>query len=219
MARNKYPEITVEKILEAAQRLFLEKGYDNTTIQDIVDELGGLTKGAIYHHFKSKEDIMDALGDKMFLDNNPFEEVRKRKDLNGLEKMKTVILMSRSAQDRWEIARQAVPLLKNPRILAKMIDSNRRILSPFWQELIEEGKRDGSIQTKYARELAELLPLLDIWLMDSVYPASREERRSKVEFISDMFRTMGLPLFDEEVMDTINECLSEIEETEVKTSS
>ena len=50
MARNKYPEVTVERILDAAQRLFLEKGYDNTTIQDIVDELGGLTKGAVYHH-------------------------------------------------------------------------------------------------------------------------------------------------------------------------
>ena len=48
-ARNKYPEITVEKILDAAQRLFLEKGYENTTIQDIVGELGGLTKGAVYH--------------------------------------------------------------------------------------------------------------------------------------------------------------------------
>ena len=47
MARNKYPEITVEKILRAAQKLFLEKGYDNTTIQDIVDEMNGLTKGAV----------------------------------------------------------------------------------------------------------------------------------------------------------------------------
>lgn len=54
MARNKYPEITVEKILEAAKKLFLEKGYENTTIQDIVNELGGLTKGAIYHHFRTK---------------------------------------------------------------------------------------------------------------------------------------------------------------------
>ncbi len=53
MARNKYPEVTVEKILEVSQRLFMERGYDNTTIQDIVNELGGLTKGAIYHHFKS----------------------------------------------------------------------------------------------------------------------------------------------------------------------
>ena len=44
MARNKYPEVTVERILDVSQRLFLEKGYDNTTIQDIVDELGGLSK-------------------------------------------------------------------------------------------------------------------------------------------------------------------------------
>ena len=64
MARNKYPEVTVEKILEVSQRLFMEKGYDNTTIQDIVNELGGLTKGAIYHHFKSKEEIIDVLGGK-----------------------------------------------------------------------------------------------------------------------------------------------------------
>ena len=41
MARNKYPELTVEKILEVSQRLFLEKGYEQTTIQDIVDNLGG----------------------------------------------------------------------------------------------------------------------------------------------------------------------------------
>lgn len=59
MARNKYPEETVEKILEAAKRLFLEKGYEQTTIQDIVDQLGGLTKGAVYHHFKSKADIRE----------------------------------------------------------------------------------------------------------------------------------------------------------------
>lgn len=43
--RNKYPEITVEKILNVAQRLFLEKGYDNTTIQDIVDHLDGFIQG------------------------------------------------------------------------------------------------------------------------------------------------------------------------------
>ena len=91
MARNKYPEVTVEKILEVSQRLFIEKGYDNTTIQDIVNELGGLTKGAIYHHFKSKEEIIDALGEKLFFDNNPFVAVQKQKNLNGLQKMREEI--------------------------------------------------------------------------------------------------------------------------------
>lgn len=65
MARNKYPEVTVQRILDASMKLFLEKGYENTTIQDIVDELGDLSKGAIYHHFKSKEDIIQAVGDKV----------------------------------------------------------------------------------------------------------------------------------------------------------
>ena len=51
-------EVTEERILDVAQRLFLEKGYENTTIQDIVNELGGLTKGAVYHHFKSQKKFL-----------------------------------------------------------------------------------------------------------------------------------------------------------------
>lgn len=127
MARNKYPEVTVEKILEVSERLFLEKGYDSTTIQDIVDELGGLTKGAIYHHFKSKEDIMDALGDRMFFHNNPFEILKKRDDLTGLEKIRQVMIMNQSNENQVELTMQAIPLLKNPQVLVKMLESNRKV--------------------------------------------------------------------------------------------
>ena len=56
MSRNKYPEQTVEKILDAAAYLFAQKGYAHTTLQDVIDETG-LSKGAVYHHFKSKEEI------------------------------------------------------------------------------------------------------------------------------------------------------------------
>ena len=111
MARNKYPEVTVEKILEVSQRLFMEKGYDNTTIQDIVNELGGLTKGAIYHHFKSKEEIINALGEKLFFDNNPFVTVQKQKHLNGLQKMREVIKLNHPDIERTEIGKQSIPLL------------------------------------------------------------------------------------------------------------
>ena len=55
MPRNKYPEQTVEKILDAAAALFAEKGYQSTTLQDIIDATG-LSKGAVYHHFRSKEE-------------------------------------------------------------------------------------------------------------------------------------------------------------------
>ena len=136
--RNKYPEITVEKILNVAQRLFLEKGYDNTTIQDIVDHLDGLSKGAVYHHFKSKEEIMDAVGDRMFLSNNPFEAVRRRSDLNALEKLREAIRLNQSDEARTDMTIQAIPLTRNPRLLVEMIESNRRILTPYYLELLEE---------------------------------------------------------------------------------
>ena len=55
------PEKTYEKILEVSSKLFFEKGYENTSLQDIVNNLDGLTKGAVYHHFSSKDDILDAV--------------------------------------------------------------------------------------------------------------------------------------------------------------
>ena len=206
MARNKYPEITVEKILDAAQKLFLEKGYDSTTIQDIVDQLGGLSKGAVYHHFKSKEEIMDAVSDRMFSANNPFDKVRKRTDLNGLQKLQEAIRINQSDEARTSMTVQAIPLARNPRLLVEMIESNRRILTPHYLELIEEGNADGSIHTEYAKEIAELIPLLtSLWLLPSVFPADKEGMKHKFYFIGQMLDKMGVPLMDDSIYALVDE--------------
>lgn len=84
MPRNKYPEQTVEKILDAAAALFAEKGYQSTTLQDIIDATG-LSKGAVYHHFRSKEEIArkvgDRMGDEMW---EPLHRIREAAGLTGL---------------------------------------------------------------------------------------------------------------------------------------
>ncbi|HIU01646.1 MAG TPA: TetR/AcrR family transcriptional regulator [Candidatus Onthocola gallistercoris] len=197
MARNKYPEMTVEKILDVAQRLFLEKGYDHTTIQDIVDHLDGLSKGAVYHHFRSKEEIMDAVGDRMFSENNPFEKVRGRTDLNGLEKLREAIRVNQSDEERTNMTLQSIPLTRNPKLLVEMVESNRRVLTPYYLELLEEGNKDGSLHTEYAREISELLPLLtSLWLLPSVFPATKEEMKHKFHFLGEMLEKMGVPLMD-----------------------
>ena len=213
MARNKYPEVTVERILDAAQRLFLQKGYDNTTIQDIVDELGGLTKGAVYHHFKSKEEIMDAVGDRMFFSNNPFEAVRGRTDLNGLQKLREAVRLNQSDQERVRLTAQSIPIAKSPRLLQEMIISNRKVLTPYFLELIEEGNRDGSMHTDYPREIAELLPLLtSLWLLPSVYPASREQMKRKFLFLGEMLEKMGVPLMDDSIRALVDDFFDQIPE-------
>ena len=69
----------------------MEQGYEHTSIQDIIDHLGGLSKGAIYHHFKSKEEILIAVTDNMTAESNQMlAEIRDRSDLNGREKLKTI---------------------------------------------------------------------------------------------------------------------------------
>ena len=203
MARNKHPEITVNKILEVSKRLFLEKGYDNTKIQDIADELG-MTKGAIYHHFESKEEIMNKLGETMFIHNNPFEIVKKRNDLNGLEKMKLAIKLNQFNEQMVELTNQALPLLKNPQILAKMFESNYQNLLPYWLELIKEGQEDGSIKTDQPKELAELFILTDLWMIPSLFPGNVDDIKNRYKFVTVMLGKMGLPLYDEEMIEKID---------------
>ena len=203
MARNKHPEVTVGKILEVSKRLFLEKGYDNTKIQDIADELG-MTKGAIYHHFESKEEIMNKLGETMFIHNNPFEIVKKRNDLNGLEKMKLAIKLNQSNEQMVELTNQALPLLENPQILAKMFESNYQNLLPYWLELIQEGQEDGSIKTEQPKELAELFILTDLWIIPSLFPGNVDDIKNRYKFVTVMLGKMGLPLYDEEMIEKID---------------
>lgn len=200
MARpvKKQPEQWKQEILDAAKTLFLTRGYEDTSIQDIM-ELAGGAKGMFYRFYESKEAVMQALGDRMFLENNPFDAVRGRKDLTGLEKIREMLKLDQEDETRERIQTQAVPVLEDPRILAAAVEANRRVLTPLWRELIEEGRQDGSIRTEYARELSELLPLVNFWLMPSVFPGSLEDIRHKCRFIAQVLAAMGLPIIREEM--------------------
>ena len=101
MARNKHPEETVEKILAVSAKLFMEKGYEHTTLQDIIDNLGGLTKGAIYHHFKGKEEILLAIADRMGEQTEAWmRTVRDDPGLTGAEKLQKMFRASLENSDR-----------------------------------------------------------------------------------------------------------------------
>ena len=52
------------EILDAAEKLFSEKGFDGTSTNDILDEVG-IARGTLYYHFKAKEDILDAMIDRI----------------------------------------------------------------------------------------------------------------------------------------------------------
>lgn len=213
MPRNKYPEETVQKILEVSLKLFLEKGYEETTVLDIVDHLGGLTRGAFYHHFKSKEEVINALGDKLFFDRNPFEKVNNDDTLNGLEKIKKVIRLQFENSEQQKINAMSIPILKNPRILAELLESNQTVIVPLFQKLFDEGMTDGSIKKMNAKLLSEILILFtNFWLIPSVFPCTRQEGFDKLILIQNIFDGIGVPLFDEEIMGYCKKVIENMEE-------
>ena len=87
------------------------------------------------------------------------------------------------------------------------VEFSRRI---FWNSL-RRGNRDGSIHTEYAKEIAELLPLLtSLWLLPSVFPATKEEMRRKFSFLGEMTEKMGVPLFDDAIRRLVDEFFAQI---------
>ncbi|MGM0303330.1 hypothetical protein IGI66_002995 [Enterococcus sp. AZ048] len=212
MARNKYPEETVQKILDVSMKLFMEKGFEETTVLDIVNNLGGLTRGAFYHHFKSKEEVLDALGDRMFYDNNPFEKVKKEKGLNGLEKIRQVVRFQHQNQDKQEINMMSLSLVENPKIFTEFFESNQKVIAPLFEELIREGIADGSITgVKYPKAFASFFVLItDIWLVPSIAPGSHEELLEKLYFAKDTFEKMGVPIIDDEMLESTIELIDRI---------
>ncbi|HBE9249847.1 TetR/AcrR family transcriptional regulator [Clostridioides difficile] len=200
MPRNKYPEETVQKILDASLKLFLEKGYEETTVLDIIAEMGGLTRGAFYHHFKSKEEVFEALCEKLFYETNPFEKAKQHKELNGLEKLKFVMKTSFDDTEHHKLSIASMQLMESPAFLKKLTESNKELV-PMYQELIEEGIKDGSIHTEHSKLLAELFVLLtNFWSIPTIYTVTPEEAWEKFLMIKVIMDNLGLPIIDDEVV-------------------
>lgn len=208
MARNKHPEETVNLILEAATRLFMEKGYEHTSIQDIIKQLGGLSKGAIYHHFKSKEDILVAVTDRMTEESNKIlEEIRDRADLTGKEKLKMIFKKSVDRSDMDDLFTVAPDLSNNPRLLFSTFRDTVDNVAPLYiLPIMEQGIADGSIRTDYPAELAELVILAaNIWTNPMVFDDTLEEYNRKLMVFRQMMEGFGLDIVDDGLLDRMRE--------------
>lgn len=202
MARNKHPEETVKAILDAATTLFIEKGYDNASMQDILD-MTKLSKGAIYHHFRSKADILEAICNRIMEGNmDALSIIRDDKALNGSEKMAKLFKMVLLSQEQHMILHAAPSMLENPRFLAMQIRLAYSFTIPqFILPIIRQGVEDGSIQTDYPQELSEILMMLTgIWLNPLVHAAYPHSIRKRCLAFNKLLQGTNIVLFDEEAV-------------------
>ncbi len=206
MARNKHPEETIQRILDIAFRLFMEKGYEHTSIQDIIDNLGGLSKGAIYHHFKSKEDILFAVGNRMTSESNQMlADIQKRTDLNGREKLKAIFKESPDRPVQEELFTVAPNLYNNPKLLLSFLrDTIEEVAPGYILPIVRQGISDGSIETEYPEELAELIILVaNVWTNPMIFNSNAEGTYRKSMVFGQMLKGLGVDIVDSEMAERV----------------
>ena len=200
MARNKYPEITEQRILDTATKLFLEKGWEETTVQNIIDELGDLTRGAFYHHYKSKDEIIDAVTTRMFNKDDMFETVKKEKDLNGFEKLKKVLQLSVINEEQLEFTKSLPSVFSSHIFVSKQLRDCVNSVAPKLMIFFDEGLEDGSITVQYPQQVAEtFLILMTMWFNPILFPVSKEEYMQKFDYLKYLLDNIELPVLDNEL--------------------
>ncbi len=205
MARNKYPEQTFERILDASTRLFIEKGYEQTSIQDILDALN-LSKGGLYHHFKSKEEILDAVMQRRVqsITENMYDVIENTQAENGREKLKKIL--HRLCTDTQTHALDAVltSQINNPYFIASGLQTCVKQDAPITSKLIEKGVEDGSLQTTQPELCAEVfLLLLNFWVNPVLFGRSIVETKERLKYLQTMMRLLGVDVIDDDFIDNI----------------
>lgn len=154
-------EVRRNELIDCAQALFLTKGYDGTTVADIIAR-AGVSKGGFYHHFLSKEDLLDALIARMTRQAiAEAEDVLSDPTLDALTKLNR--FLDRSQQ--WKL--QSAPALRaivavlvkpeNALLYQRMIRSAVTAVSPVLSRIVEDGISEGIFDVPDVRLVAELL--------------------------------------------------------------
>lgn len=182
------------EILDCAQRLFVQKGYDKTSTNDILNEIG-IARGTLYYHFQSKEEILNALIDRM--SSNLLEKaqaIAHQRDLPVLQRL-TLCIMALDAGDHLgqEIMEQ-VHKPQNALMHQKMQDALLRQITPMFSSLIQEAAEQGICSTRYPDEAAEMTLMYSMNVFDELNTDGPEIRQKKIlAFIYHLERILAMP--------------------------
>jgi len=151
------------EILDASENLFITKGYEKTTINDILDGVG-IGKGTFYHYFKSKEEVMDAV--IMRMGNNVKIASQKIADMPELSANEKIIKIFTEQSGKNDAIVEQLHHDDNSAMHLKSLVEAILALSPALTQIIKQGIDEGVYNTPYPRESVEFLFTAAQFLLD-----------------------------------------------------
>ncbi len=195
---EKYKEEKRQAILDAAAQCFAEKGYNETTVDDIA-KASGTSKGSIYIYFKSKEELFHLLNEKRT--EKYFEIKDQLKQLDGATKKVNHLFQyflsgKTDEEDFNQIAVQFefwIYISKGDH--QKLFDERAERFTRFLEEIIEEGVETGEFREDVqVSEFSRLFwPLLDGIVLHLLFHKSEESHKSMLQLYHQMVLRYLLP--------------------------
>lgn len=177
MARLKKEEEYTNRrneILDAAQYLIQTKGYEQTSIQDILDRLQ-ISKGAFYHYFGSKAALLEAVTARMVDEaDQVMHPIVHDPTLPALEKFNRL----NDVMGQWKTARRPMlmSLLRvwyaddNALMRQKTVGALIRRVEPLYVEIVRQGNREGVFKTTYPDRVGAVIIALIQSFGDDITP-------------------------------------------------
>lgn len=185
------------EILDAAAALFAQKGFDHTSTSEIMEAVG-IAKGTLYHHFKSKEAIMDAIIERQ--SERMLAAARKTAEDRSIpvpERMLRVVMALKLEGAQGEGGRDMIEHLHKPQN-ALMHQKSKQIIMkegpPILAIVLQDGIEQGLFDSPYPLECMEMsVAYLNTLLDDGIIELTEEERRGRIQaFIFHLERLLGV---------------------------
>lgn len=190
----KNPEERKTEILDTAERLFAIKGYSQTTIVDILNEIG-IAKGTFYHYFKSKEEVMDAIIMRVInADVTAAKAIVDDAELSSIAKLFQILIMQKP-QDGGGKEKMLEQFHQpgNAEMHQKSLVQSIRHMAPVLAQVVEQGIEEQVMSTDYPHETIEFLLASGQLIFDQGlfhWDTDQAQRRGKA-FISMMEAALG----------------------------
>lgn len=168
------------EIVKAARQLFKTKEYEKTTMQDVMEALG-IAKGTIYHYFRSKDDLLEAVIEDIVQQNIEQMQVALRKaNCNALQKMELLVTTGKIATDNpiLDYLHQPGNCAMHTRLLAAILVRQ----APLYALVIQQGCEEGIFKTEVPLECAEFILSAVQFLTDiGIYPWTEEDLKRRMQ--------------------------------------